>query len=190
MEVSARAAIFRAANQKYHRSQTSLPMIKLSLKNIVSVSALLVAMMTAVPSAQAANVTLDAAGYYSLADGAFYYPIPGPAQSGRYRSLGDDYYRNAIIEVEYITNRSARRSGNLSFELHAMPFLGAKTGTVLMTTLVPFLPRNSFYSDVDRAGKALFTNERAFPELKIYERNSFGIWMFRDRLSFRTSTRL
>lgn len=136
----------------------------------------------AAPAANATRVTLNGAGEYELGTVERYYS-PGPRQSGRYRTLGSDYYHSAGIGMERIKNSSARRSGDMSFEFWAMRYYDSTTGIVLMTKGVPSLPANTHYSDVWKTGKAVFIDRYRFPELNLWEFTTDG-WKFRDYLKF------
>jgi hypothetical protein len=148
----------------------------------------LFAVAASIPEAQATRVTLDGVGYRTLSTSYRYYRY-APEQTGRYESLGADYYRNAEIGIRRITNRGTRRSGSMSFELWAMPYYGATSGIVLMTNGVDPLRAGFRYNDVAGIGKAVFLDRRRFPELDLFEYTSNG-WKWRDALTFSNSTRL
>ncbi len=134
------------------------------------------------PTARAAYVTLDGYGTYRLSNFERYSPR-GAYQGGRYRNLGADYYRKSRIGIDAISNRSRFRSGSLSFELWALPFFGANSGTVLMTSNANRLnPRRSL-TRVFRYGNAVSLDRWAFPELNLWEFTRRG-WRFKDAVSF------
>lgn len=143
----------------------------------------------ALPVAKAADVTLDGYGFYSLARRLAYHPEPGLKQSGRKPYLGGGYYHKAEIGMDYITNRSTRRSGDLSFELWAMPYYGATSGVVLMTKGLDPLRGGRSYRDRSPEGFAVQLDRRRFPELSLWEFTRRG-WKFRDALSFPRKTYL
>jgi hypothetical protein len=137
----------------------------------------------ALPEAKATDVTLDGYGFYSLAHRLAFHPEPGLWQSGRKPYLGGGYYRKAEIGMDFITNRSTRRSGELSFELWAMPYYGATSGVVLMTKGLDSLGGGRSYRDRSPDGFAVLLDRRRFPELNLWEFTRKG-WKFRDALSF------
>ncbi len=147
------------------------------------VSTLAAAAILSSTDAQAARVTLDGSGYYTFNSSVRYYGT-GAKQYGRYRNLGADYYRNTTISMEWITNRSKRNSGPLSFEYWGMPFYGADAGIVLMTRSADPLRSGRFYKNRSWRGWAVFLDEFRFPEFSIWESTRRG-WKFRDALSFR-----
>ena len=112
-----------------------------------------------------------------------YYGGGGPNQSGRYASLGSDYYHKATIGSRWITNHSNSKSGDLSFELWAMRYYGATSGIVLMTRGLNPLYGGSYYSRVERSGHAVFLDRFRFPELDLWEFTRNG-WKWRDALTF------
>lgn len=133
-------------------------------------------------TAHAADVTLEGSGYYDLGNSTSYYRR-GTAQSGRYLNLGKGYYRTAEIGMDEVANNSNSRSGSLSFELWALPYYGATSGTVLMTQQLA--PVWGGYSQLDVFGfrRALSLNRYGYPELNLYEYTRSG-WRWRDALSF------
>ncbi len=144
---------------------------------------------SALPEVKAANVTLDGYGFYSLARRQVFHREPGLKQSGRKPYLGAGYYRKAEIGMDYITNRSSKRSGDLSFELWAMPYYGATSGVVLMTKGMKPLRGGGTYRDRSPKGFAVLLDRRRFPELSLWEFTRKG-WKFRDALSFPRKTYL
>lgn len=137
----------------------------------------------ALPEAKATEVTLDGYGSYSLARRLVFRPEPGVKQSGRKPYLGGGYYHKAEIGMDYITNRTTRRSGDLSFELWAMPYYGATSGVVLMTKGLDSLGGGRSYTNGSAEGYAVLLDRRRFPELNLWEFTRKG-WKFRDALSF------
>lgn len=147
-----------------------------------TLAAAVFSIVTAVPAAQAANITLDGYGFYKLAYGDSYLR-GGAKQTGRYRNLGADYYRKAEIGMDYASNRSRTRSGDLSFELWALPYYGATSGPILMTSGLRSLGGGQFYRNLRSRGSAISLDEFRFPDLSIWEFTSAG-WIFRDSLTF------
>lgn len=131
----------------------------------------------------AAKVTLDGSGYYELGEKIQYFG-GGVKQGGRYGNFGADYYHRANISMQWMTNRSGSRSGNLSFELWAMPYFGATKGIVLMTRPAGPLNGGGFYHEGVWKGHAIFLDEYRFPELNLFE-YARKRWQWRDALSFR-----
>ncbi|NJR42656.1 MAG: hypothetical protein HC767_08280 [Akkermansiaceae bacterium] len=132
---------------------------------------------------RATNLTLEGSGYYDIDRKSFYIGRGGAAQSGRYRSLGSDYYRETAIGMDEISNNSRSRSGTMSFEFWGLDFFGANGGFVLMTSRVKSLKGKRFYDGVDRIGDSVFLDEFRYPELNLYELTRSG-WRYRDSLSF------
>ncbi len=145
--------------------------------------AVLFATFGTVFESQATDLTLDGSAFYQLGRRITYYGGGGPNQSGRYGSLGSDYYHKATIGSRWITNHSNSRSGDLSFELWAMRYYGATNGIVLMTRGLNPLPGGSYYSRVERSGHAIFLDRFRFPELNLWEFTRNG-WKWRDALTF------
>lgn len=134
------------------------------------------------PFVNAAKVTLDGFGSYTLFKKVTYYNKP-PVQSGRYNSLGSDYYHNISYSMDFITNRSNGRSGTLSFEYWAMQYYGSDTGIVLMTRSINPMAGGQSIKDLYRTGNAVYLDRKRFPELNLWEYTSNG-WKYRDSLSF------
>ncbi len=142
----------------------------------------MVSMFGGLSGADAADVTLR--GYGSVNESRYEsYSYYGAAQSGRYRNLGEGYYRRSSIRVDGISNYSFGRSGTLSFELWAMPYFGASSGNVLMTTNAGSVYGRATKWGVNRTGNKVSLDEIAFPELNLWEYTRFG-WDFRDNISF------
>jgi hypothetical protein len=139
-------------------------------------------LIISVPVAHAADITLDGYGFYKLAYGDSYLR-GGAKQSGRYRNLGADFYRRAQIGMDYASNNSATRSGDLSFELWALPYYGATSGPILMTSGLRSLRGGRFYRNLRSNGSAISLDEYQFPDLSIWEFTASG-WIFRDSLTF------
>jgi hypothetical protein len=155
-----------------------------SLITRLSSSALaMVALLTTTTETQAAKVTLDGYGSYSLSKTVKYYGSGGPSQSGSYRKLGSDYYKSATIRMDFITNRSSSKSGDLSFELWAMPYYGATSGIILMTRGIEPVSADRSKSNISKDGKAISLDARRFPEFNLFEYTRKG-WISRDYLSF------
>lgn len=156
------------------------------VKKLTTSAVALCAIAVSVPEIQAAKVTLDGYGYYALRKKVTYYQSP-PAQSGRYKSLGSDYYHKLSYQMDFITNRSNSGSGSLSYEFWAMPYLGATSGIIIMTRkLKPFEPHASF-KNIEKEGLGIYIDRRRFPEMNLWEYTRKG-WKFRDALSFTRST--
>lgn len=127
---------------------------------------------------------LDMRGYGSVNESPYEaYSRYGASQSGRYRNLGTGYYRRTTIGVDAIRNYSGFRSGSISFELWAMPYYGATSGTVLMTTNAGDVSGFSTKRNVYRTGNKMSYDGYAFPELNIWEFTRSG-WGFRDNITF------
>lgn len=148
-----------------------------------TVIAVLLATFGTVLETRAADLTLDGSAFYQLGKRINYYGGGGPNQSGRYGSLGSDYYHKANIGSRWITNHSNSGSGDLSFELWAMRYYGSNSGIVLMTRGLNPLPGGSYYSRVERSGHAIFLDRFRFPELDLWEFTRNG-WKWRDAVTF------
>lgn len=135
------------------------------------------------PEANAANLRLEGYGYFEVANYVRYYAKP-PTQGGRFNKFrGGDYYHRAEIGMDFLTNNSNSRSGELSFEFWAMPFFGATNGIILMTEgLSPIRAKRS-YRNLTGEGYAIDLDRRRFPELNIWEYTGPN-WKFRDALTF------
>lgn len=145
----------------------------------------MVSMFGGISVAKAAD--LEMRGYGSVSESTYEtYSAYGAAQGGRYRNLGAGYYRRTTIGVDGIRNYSSNRSGSISFELWAMPYYGATSGTVLMTTNAGDVYGYSTKWNVYRTGNKLAFDGYAFPELNIWEYTSRG-WRFRDYIAFSRS---
>lgn len=113
-----------------------------------------------------------------------------PAQGGRYKTLGRDRYRKSEYGVEFISNlNGSSRSGPLSYELWAMPYLGAKSGVVLMTCGLDRLSAGDFYHNLVAKGQAVYLGKRKFPEQNLWEYTANG-WKFRNAITFRKKANL
>jgi hypothetical protein len=142
----------------------------------------MVSMFGGMSVAQATDLSLR--GYGSVNESAYEsYSYYGAPQSGRYRNLGEGYYRRTTIRVDGISNYSSWRSGSLSFELWAMPYYGANSGNVLMTTNAGAVYGRSTKWNVQRTGNKVALDEFAFPELNIWEYTRYG-WSFADNIAF------
>ncbi len=141
------------------------------------------------PAASAAKLTLDGYGYYEFQSRNHYYGHGGAEQNGRYSYLGRGYYHKTEIGMDYLTNRSRRRSGDLSIEFWAMPFYGATSGTILMTRSRDSLGGGDSLENVDPRGQAISLDKRRFPEINVWEYTRRG-WKFRDALTFTRKNRL
>lgn len=152
-------------------------------RNIVAAAAAVLTLLGSTPKSQAVNVVLDGYGYYKLGT-QIDYVGKGAEQSGRYVNLGADYYHKTTIGVEWITNKSNKNSGNLSFEFWGMPYYGATKGIVLMTRYAPALKAHNYHYDPYWKGWGIFLDEWRFPELNLWEYTKKG-WQWRDALSFK-----
>ena len=153
-----------------------------TMKNLVTAAAAIIAVASSIPEAQATAVRFKGSAYYNLGSRVNFY-ASGRPQSGRYTNLGADYYHTAEIGVDRIVNRGAVRSGSLSFEFWAMPFYGATSGVVLMTSGLEPLRAGYHFSDVSSVGKAISLDRRRFPEFELFEYTSRG-WASRDFFTF------
>jgi hypothetical protein len=135
------------------------------------------------PEAKAADLRLEGYGYFEVANYVRYYAKP-PSQGGRFNKFrGGDYYHRAEIGMDFLSNRSNSRSGELSFEFWAMPFFGATKGIILMTEGLSPIRANRNYRNLTGEGYAISLDERRFPELNLWEFTRRG-WKFRDALTF------
>lgn len=151
-------------------------------KRLTTAAVALFAVAVSLPETRAANVTLDGYGSYGIKGKESYYP-KAPTQSGRYNSLGRDYYHKATYKMDFVTNNSKAGSGSLSFELWAMPYYGATSGTVLMTRGLDPLVGGAFAKKVTRQGLAVSLGKKKVPELNLFEYTNKG-WKSRDHLTF------
>lgn len=152
-------------------------------QHLATAAIALLAVNATISESQAAKVTLDGYGHYEYRTPEKYYLGSGPKQGGRYRYLGEGYYRKITIGVDYITNRSGKRSGDLSLEFWAMPYYKATTGITLLARAKDPLGAGKSYKDAPRDGRAVSLGRRRFPEINIWEYTRKG-WKFRDALSF------
>ncbi len=162
--------------------------MKAITRNITAAIAAIFTLVATTPDSQATKVTLDGSGYYDLGREVKFYG-GGVKQTGRYRNLGGDYYHKATISMQWITNRSRYVSGDLSFELWAMPFYGATKGIVLMTRSANPIKGGSYYFEKKWRGYAVFLDEYRYPELNLWEYTRKG-WKWKDALSFRQNNLL
>ncbi|MES2439613.1 MAG: hypothetical protein V4584_11125 [Verrucomicrobiota bacterium] len=157
--------------------------MKSLIQRLASTGLALFAMSAAIPEAKATNVTLDGYGYYSIGNTVKFYGS-GAKQTGRYRNLGRDYYHSTTIRMDFVTNNSNNRSGDMSFEFWAMPYYDATSGIILMTRGVDPLLAGGSNRDFSKKGKAISLDARRFPELNLWEYTRKG-WKFRDALTFK-----
>ena len=154
-----------------------------TLKNQIGIASLAVIASFGWPGT-ANGADLDLRGRSSVNEGwNEYYSYYGASQGGRYSNLGEGYYRRTTIKVQRIQNHSSWRSGSTSFELWAMPYYGANSGTVLMTTNTGRLWGWSSKWNVSRTGNKMALDDYAFPELNIWEYTRYG-WRFRDEITY------
>lgn len=100
-------------------------------------------------------------------------------ESGRYPDLGRNYYRTATIGCKAISNTSKTgRSGQLSFEYWALPYLGADTGKPLMSVLLPSLKSGKKVSNLSKLNFAGYYNAYGYIQLRLYEMSG-GTWVLR-----------
>jgi hypothetical protein len=156
--------------------------MKTIIKHLTTAALALCLAATTVSQAMATDVTLEGYGSYKLAKRDYYYP-DSPIQRGRYEDLGSDYYRKAAIKMDYVSNASRFSSGDLSFELWAMRYYDATTGTVLMTRGLNYVKAKRSIRNARGEGYAISLKERLFPELDLYEYTNDG-WINRDHLTF------
>lgn len=136
----------------------------------------------AVPTARAANVTLDGYGYYTLNTRVTYYGS-APNQSGRYNTLGSDYYHGLSYKMDFITNHSNHASGSLSYEFWAMRYYNSTSGIIIMTRGLNAFPAHFSSKSVFVKGQGIYLDRRRFPEINLWEYTRYG-WKFRDALTF------
>ncbi len=135
-----------------------------------------------IQKSHATKVTLDGYGSYLMGSKVTYYRS-APKQSGRYNSLGKDYYHSISYTMDFITNRSNSKSGSLSYEFWAMPFYGADSGIILMTRNLKPMAGGLSVKYLTKTGLGVFLDTQRFPEMNLWEFTSKG-WKFRDALSF------
>lgn len=152
-------------------------------RNIVAAAAAVLTLLGSASISRAVEVVLDGYGYYKLGTKVDYLGT-GTDQSGRYANLGADYYHKTVIGVQWITNKSNKNSGELSFEFWGMPYYGATKGIVLMTRSAQPLKAHRYYNDPEWTGWGIFLDEWRFPELNLWEYTKKG-WKWRDALSFK-----
>jgi hypothetical protein len=157
--------------------------MKSIIHQITSTAFAFLAIAVSTSEVQATKLTLEGSGYYDLDTEFFFIDGGGASQSGRYRALGSDFYREAAIGMDEVSNNSRSRSGTMSFEFWGLDFFGANSGFVLMTKRIKPLGGRRFYDGIDRSGFAIFLDEFRYPELNLYELTRSG-WKFRDSLSF------
>jgi hypothetical protein len=144
---------------------------------------ILTAAVTTLSESQAAKIRLDGYGTYKSRSKVNFYANGGPKQSGRYSKLGTDYYHKVSYHMDFVTNRSGKQSGSLSYEFWAMPYYKASKGIVVMTRGLQRMNGYQSVNDLTRTGLAVELDRRRFPEINIWEYTRKG-WKFRDALSF------
>lgn len=132
--------------------------------------------------ASAARIRLAGRQSYELSSNVRYYSDP-PRMEGRFRRLGRGYYHHGEIRSEFIDNRSRRDSGDLSYELWALRYIGANSGPILSTQAVGSIDGYDSREDVSRDCRTKFINRRRFPDINIWE-DTFDGWKFRDAFTF------
>ena len=157
--------------------------MKFLSRSLPTVAAFAFTLLCGSPKSQAAKLTLDGAGSYKLGGYVSYFRN-GTLQTGRYSNLGGDYYHRGVIGMNRITNHSTFNSRTLSFELWAMPYLGARQGTILMTRRMSPLYAGYYYPSTKLPGYAISLNVWRYPELNLWEYTHLG-WKWRDSLVFR-----
>ena len=145
----------------------------------------MVSMFGGISEVKAADLELRGLGSVSESPRQAYLRF-GAAQDGRYRNLGAGFYRRTTIAVDGIRNYSGFSSGSLSFELWAMPYYGATSGSVLMTTNAGTVFGRATKLNVIRTGNKVDYGGFAFPELNLWEFTRSG-WGFRDNIAFSRS---
>ncbi len=154
-----------------------------SMKFILSrFTTALIALAAVASSAQAANITLDGYGFYSLSRKVTYKGNP-PHQGGRYKNLGSDYYHNITYQMDFITNRSNSGSGSLSWEFWAKTHYDAKSGIILITRGVSPMSSTSSIKNANKSGAGIYLDAKRYPEMNIWEYTNSG-WEIRDLLTF------
>lgn len=162
--------------------------MKSIIHQITAVAAVLFTVAISAPQSHAANIRLKGSGYYRL--GNYYvFSHEGKEQSGRYKSLGRDYYHKIEYGMDYIANTSSYKSGSLSYEFWAMPYYGATSGIVLMTRSLSPLSGGERYVNFYKNGWGLSLNLNRYPEQNIWEYTG-RVWKFRDSLGFTKKTLL
>ncbi len=156
--------------------------MKSLISKLVAPTISLFAAVAMVQESRATNVTLDGFGSYALGTKVTFYGS-APAQSGRYKSLGTDYYHKVSYTMDYITNRSNSKSGSLSYEFWALPFYGSTSGIILMTRSLKPMAGGLSVKYLTKTGLGVFLDVRRFPEMNLWEYTSKG-WKFRNALSF------
>lgn len=153
------------------------------MKSTISkIATALIAFAAIFPTAQAAKVTLDGYGFYSLGTKVTFKGSP-PKQGGRYNNLGSDYYHNITYEMDFITNRSNKGSGSLSWEVWAKNYYNSDSGIILITRGIgPMSPTSSIKS-ANKSGAGIFLDARRFPEMNLLEFTNDG-WKNKDFLTF------
>lgn len=127
------------------------------------------------PLAIAAKFKLDG-GFVTLGEDKV---IRLTQASGRYPNLGRNYYRTATIGCTAVRNTSATgRSGQLSLEYWALPFFTSKTGTPLMSALLPPINGGKRLNNVSKVGPAAYYNADGYVQMRLYE-FSAGKWVLR-----------
>lgn len=144
---------------------------------------ILTAAVTTLSESQAAKIRLDGYGSYANRSKVNYYNKGGPKQAGRYSKLGSDYYHKISYKMDFVTNRSNKKSGSLSYEFWAMKYYQATTGIVVMTRNVDPMKGQKSIKNLKRTGLAVYIDRKRFPEMNIWEYTKKG-WKFRDALSF------
>ena len=160
--------------------------MKSTLRKLTAAAFAILAVGNSIPTAKAADLTLDGYGSYSLGTSVSYYNTP-PKQYGRYSNLGRDYYHSATIRIDYVTNNSNSYSGDLSFELWAKRYYDGTSGIVLMTHSASGLSPYAANKVLSRSGKAVSIDRYRFPELNLFEYTRNG-WKSRDYLTFSKKT--
>lgn len=145
----------------------------------------MVSMFGGISEVKAADLELRGLGSVSESPRQAYLRF-GAAQDGRYRNLGAGFYRRTTIAVDGIRNYSGFSSGSLSFELWALPYYGATSGSVLMTTNAGTVFGRATRLNVIRTGNKVGYGGFAFPELNLWEFTRSG-WGFRDNIAFSRS---
>lgn len=158
-----------------------------SITHLLAAAVALAGVFAVAPEAKASKITLDGEFHYKLASKIkFYSKQTAPRQSGRYRNLKKGYYHDVAYGCDFITNNSGNRSGDLSFELWAMPYYGANAGPIIRTTGKDPLKGGKSYTTYTSHGQGISIGKSAFPDINVWEFTRDG-WIFRDAYTFKRS---
>lgn len=139
-------------------------------------------LVCAASTAEASKIRFRGPANYELGTRITY--RDGAYQSGRYDSLGSGYYHSGNIGMRWIDNRSFVRSGPLSFEFWALPYVGASSGPILATSSAPRILGGSSLYDLQKHSPTLYIERRRFPDINIWEWRAASGWSFKDSFTF------